>query len=104
VRVCVRDLRDLLQVRHSGQNCSRYVLEDAPARTSVTYSCPRTGHGRTEIRIETSRLIQIDSQGVEGGFPFALRLEGRRTGACTTPNSHVVSPSPKRPSVAIAPR
>jgi hypothetical protein len=81
-RICVRDVQALLQLRHPGQNCSRFIVEDTPDRTSVTYTCPGTGHGRTVVRVETPRLVQIDSQGVADGYPFALDLEGRRTGAC----------------------
>lgn len=82
MRLCIRDLQDLLQVRHIGKSCSQFVVEDRPMRGSVTYACPRAGHGRTDIRIETSRLIQLSSQGVADGLPFALNLEGRRTGEC----------------------
>lgn len=81
-RLCIRDLRDLIQVRHVGRSCSQFVVEDKPMRASVTYACPRAGHGRTDIRIETSRLLQLNSQGVAEGLPFALNLEGRRTGEC----------------------
>lgn len=81
-RLCIRDLRTLLQLRHQGQNCPRYIVSDAPDRTSVTYSCPGTGHGRTDLRVETPHLVQIDSQGVADGYPFAMALEGRRIGAC----------------------
>lgn len=82
LRLCVRDIQDLLQVRHPGQSCRHFVIEDQPTRVSVTYACPRTGHGRTDIRIETPRLVQLSSQGVADGLPFALNLEGRRTGNC----------------------
>lgn len=82
LRVCVRDPQSLLQLRHPGQACRRFVVDDSPDRTSVSYSCPGTGHGLTVVRVETPRLVQIDSQGVADGAPFALDLEGRRTGAC----------------------
>jgi len=82
LRLCVRGLQDLVQVRHPGQSCSHFVVEDKPTRISVTYTCPKAGHGRTDIRVETSRLIQLSSQGVADGLPFALNLEGRRTGDC----------------------
>jgi hypothetical protein len=81
-RLCVKDLSDLLQVRHIGKSCSHFVVEDKPMRASVTYACPKAGHGRTDLRVETSRLIQLSSQGVADGLPFALNLEGRRTGEC----------------------
>lgn len=81
-RLCVRDLNDFIQLRHVGRSCSQFVVEDKPMRASVTYACPKAGHGRTDIRVETSRLIQLSSQGVADGLPFALDLEGRRTGEC----------------------
>jgi hypothetical protein len=82
LNLCIRDLKDLLQVRHIGKSCSHFVVEDKPMRASVTYACPKAGHGRTDLRVETSRLIQLSSQGVADGLPFALNLEGRRTGEC----------------------
>jgi hypothetical protein len=50
----------------------------------VTYDCAQAGQGRTALRVETARLVQIDSQGVSGGTPFAMTLEARRVGACKT--------------------
>ena len=50
---------------------------------TVNYACPGVGRGRTTIRFETPRLVQIDSQGLDRGAPFALRAEARAgTGAC----------------------
>jgi hypothetical protein len=40
------------------------------------------GYGRTQIRRETDGLVQIDSQGIVNGLPFAFSAEGRRTGDC----------------------
>ena len=42
----------------------------------------RGGYGLTRIRYETPRLIQLDSQGVANGLPFAFAAEGRRVGNC----------------------
>jgi hypothetical protein len=50
----------------------------------VHYTCPGAGHGRTTVRVETPRLVQIESQGMARNEPFAIRLEGRRTGNCGT--------------------
>lgn len=83
VRLCIHDGLSLIQIRHQGQTCRQFVVEDTADRVSIAYSCPRTGHGRTVIRVETPRLVQIDSQGVADGYPFALDMEGRKTGACT---------------------
>ena len=49
---------------------------------TVNYTCPGIGRGRTTIRVETPRLVQIDSQGLDRGAPFALRAEARRIGPC----------------------
>lgn len=82
MQLCIRDLEELLQLRHQGQICSRFVVENQPSRLSVTYSCPRTGHGRTDLKVETPRLAQITTQGIANGLPFSWIFEGRRTGAC----------------------
>jgi hypothetical protein len=81
-RLCIHDFQTLIQMRHQGQSCRHFVVENLTESASVTYNCPRTGHGMTVVRMETVRLVQIDSQGVEDGFPFALNLEGRRIGTC----------------------
>lgn len=81
-RMCVADPSALIQIRHGGAGCSRFVIENKPDRATVHYTCPGSGHGRTTIRVETSRLIQVESQGIADDSPFNVSLEGRRTGAC----------------------
>ena len=49
---------------------------------TVQYTCPGRGFGRTHIRRETRRLVQIDTQGVAEGLPFSASIEGRRVGDC----------------------
>ncbi len=83
-RLCIGDASQLLQPKHLGRACKRFVLENNPNNVAVTYDCAQAGQGRTALRVETARLVQIDSQGVSGGSPFALTLEGRRVGACKT--------------------
>ncbi|HET6525856.1 hypothetical protein [Sphingopyxis sp.] len=80
--VCVGDARRMIQVYHPGATCSRYVIEDAPNSVTVHYTCPGAGHGRTTIRSETNRLVQIDTQGIAEGRPFSQAIEARRTGGC----------------------
>lgn len=80
--LCVSDVRALLQVQHGAAMCSRFVISNTPRETTVHYTCPGSGHGRTTIRVETPRLIQIESQGIAKREPFALELEGRRIGEC----------------------
>jgi hypothetical protein len=88
--ICVNDMRALLQVRHGMAQCNRFVIANDPARTTIHYTCPGSGHGQTTLRVETPRLVQIDSQGVANGEPFAFTLEGRRAGSCagSGPVSH----------------
>lgn len=80
--LCVKDVRALLQVRHGAAVCSRFVISSTPKELTVHYTCPGLGHGRTTIRAETGSLIQVESQGIADKQPFALMLEGRRTGDC----------------------
>ena len=80
--VCLGDAAQLLQLRHAGGACSRYVVEDAANKVTVQYTCRGNGYGRTSIRRETATLVQIESQGIEGGLPFQFKAEARRTGAC----------------------
>ncbi|AYJ87217.1 hypothetical protein D3Y57_16355 [Sphingomonas paeninsulae] len=80
--ICLSDPRVLLQLQHTGIACSRYVIENDKDSTIVHYACPGAGHGRTEVKVETPRLIQILSQGISKNAPFDWALEGRRTGPC----------------------
>lgn len=81
--ICLGDARQFIQLRHERQQCTRFVVEDSPSSVTVSYSCVGTGHGRTTIRRETNRLVQIETQGVARGAPFSMAFEGRRTGVCT---------------------
>lgn len=80
--LCVTDPDVLLQLGHSGAQCSRFVIADTPDTATVHYTCPGAGHGRTTISMETPRLLRIQTQGIAGGAPFDLDYEGRRIGAC----------------------
>jgi hypothetical protein len=81
--VCLGDPTSLFQQRHRGVQCSRFVIDNGATSATVHYTCPGAGHGRTTITVETPRLVRIESQGLDGGAPFAFEVEGRRTGACT---------------------
>ncbi|MEQ1509970.1 MAG: hypothetical protein ABL909_06145 [Sphingopyxis sp.] len=80
--ICLGDARQLIQLRHEGQQCTRFVVEDSPQSVTVSYSCAGTGNGRTTIRRETNRLVQVETQGVFRGSPFSMVFEARRTGVC----------------------
>lgn len=80
--LCLGNPMQLTQPYHRGQNCTRDVIAADARSMTVSYSCPGVGRGRTQIRFETPRLIQIDSQGLDRGAPFAVRAEARRVGPC----------------------
>lgn len=81
--LCLGDARRFIQIRHQQDGCSRYVIEDGPSSVTVHYTCPGAGHGRTTIRSETNRLVQIDTQGIAEGRPFSQAIEARRVGTCS---------------------
>ena len=81
-KLCIRDARKLLQLRHRELQCSRFVVSDEPDEVTVTYRCPGGGSGRTTIKYEGRGLVQIDSQGIAQNSPFAFALEARYAGSC----------------------
>lgn len=81
-RICLDNARRLIQLRHPGMACDAVVVEDDPTEVTVQYTCRGHGYGRTHIRRETNALIQVDTQGIVDGTPFASAAEGRRVGAC----------------------
>ena len=83
-RICLRDGRRLIQLRHPVDNCERLIVNDTPTDVTVQYTCRGRGYGRTHIRRESNRLVQIDSQGIAEGLPFAFAAEARRTGDCAS--------------------
>jgi len=82
-RLCLTDLRQLFQPLHPAPLCRQFLSENGRERAVATYDCASQGQGRTTVRVETPRLVQIDSQGVAGGTPFGAQIEARRIGACT---------------------
>ena len=81
-KICVRTGRELIQLRHTENGCSRFVVEDGSDKVTVQYTCPGNGYGRTNIRKESGALVQIESQGIASGLPFQFAAEARRTGSC----------------------
>lgn len=81
-RMCIAHGQQLIQLRHPGSQCERIVLEAGPGAVVVQYTCQGRGFGRTQIRLETARLVQIDSRGIAGGLPFEVTAEARRVGNC----------------------
>jgi len=83
--MCLGDRSVLLQIQHGEAHCQRFVLENDPTSVTVSYSCPGAGNGRTTVKVETPRLIRVDTQGIDHGSPFDVSMEGRRTGMCQMP-------------------
>ncbi len=82
-KLCVPSGRQLIQLRHPGAQCTSFVVEDGPTQVVVQYTCSGHGYGRTRVRRETNRLVQIDTQGIVDGLPFEFSVEARRVGECT---------------------
>lgn len=81
-RICVQDPYELIQLRHPGIACSRFVLANEAQTATVHYTCTGAGFGRTTIRIETPALMRIESQGLANQSPFQIAFEARRLGPC----------------------
>jgi hypothetical protein len=81
-RMCIASGHSLIQLRHPGSTCERFVVQDGPNEVVVQYTCKGRGYGRTHIRKESGRLVQIDSRGIAGGLPFEFTAEARRVGEC----------------------
>lgn len=80
--ICVDNGRKLIQLRHDAINCERLVIDDRIDEVTVQYTCRGRGYGRTSIRRETGRLVQIETQGIADGLPFEFAAEARRIGDC----------------------
>lgn len=81
-RICLRDGREFIQLRHRQSSCSRFVVRDDPNEVVVQYTCRGKGYGRTAIRREGNSLVQIQSQGIVDGTPFSISAEARHAGSC----------------------
>ncbi len=83
-RLCIDNGRRFIQLRHPEPTCERFIVDDQPGQVTVQYTCRGKGYGRTHIRRETNRLVQIDSQGIAEGLPFEFIAEARRVGDCSS--------------------
>ena len=81
-RICLRDGRELIQIRHKDAGCSRFVVRDDASEVVVQYTCRGNGYGRTSIRRESNGLVQVQSQGIIDGTPFSISGEARHSGSC----------------------
>lgn len=82
-RLCLRDGRQLIQLRHPQQKCDRFIISDQSNDVTIQYTCHGKGYGRTHIRRITEDVLRIETQGIVGGSPFNFVAEGRRVGECT---------------------
>lgn len=87
-RLCVQRPDELIQLRHPGVVCSRFVLANEADTATVHYTCTGAGYGRTTVKIETPALVRLESQGLANGEPFQLAFEARRSGPCEPEQAH----------------
>jgi hypothetical protein len=69
-------------LQHRNQPCSRLVVAQDGTAATIHYTCQAGGYGQTSLRVETPRLVQIDTQGIVDNAPFAYRMEARHAGSC----------------------
>jgi hypothetical protein len=81
-RMCLRDGRSFIQLRHPHEQCESYVVSDLPSDVTIQYTCRGKGYGRTHIRKESGRVFHIEAQGIASGLPFNFVAEARRIGEC----------------------
>ena len=81
-KICLGNPELLTQIQHSGVACDRYVVRSTVNMVTVSYICKGQGQGLTTIRMESNRIIHIQSQGIHNNAPFSFAVEGRRTGPC----------------------
>lgn len=98
---CMADANALLQLRHPTNICSRYVISDGDREATVQYSCAADGNGRTSIRVETPRLVQVETQGVADQMPFAFSAEARRIGNCPAKQPGIAARPNQKPRLGI---
>ncbi len=80
-RICLGDPEKLARLRHADRNCRVRRVRGDERVALYQYSC-RDAQGSTTIRRESDKLVQIRSQGVDRGAPFAFAYEARRVGGC----------------------
>jgi hypothetical protein len=80
--LCLGDPLLLAQPLHTPQPCSAEIQSSDLHVATIGFVCPGMGRGRTLLRVETPRLVQIDTQGISNGIPFAARAQARRIGPC----------------------
>ncbi len=80
-KLCLGNPNMLAKPRHARKDCAVQRLNGDDRSAVFNYRC-QGAYGTTTVRRETDTLVQIRSQGVDRGAPFALDYEARRTGSC----------------------
>lgn len=81
-QLCVTNPDMLIQLRHGGTQCARYVTENTAQAVTVNYDCDAAGSGRTTITLDTPRQIRVQTQGIAQAAPFDVEYSAHRVGAC----------------------
>lgn len=81
-KLCISNPQRLLQIQHGATTCAHVTVDNSPRSATIRYTCNGHGQGRTTITVETGKLLQIETQGVADGVPFAEEYEGRLIGRC----------------------
>ncbi|MGB5078234.1 MAG: hypothetical protein WBO17_12210 [Sphingorhabdus sp.] len=81
-QLCIGNPTQFTQIQHGDTQCTHYVVRSLPNSVTISYSCKGQGQGLTTIRKESSKLIQIQSQGIRNNSPFSFTVEARRSAAC----------------------
>ena len=81
-KLCLTKPAALLQLQHGTVQCQHFVMENTPRSATIRYTCAGHGHGRTTLTVETGKLLNLETQGVVDGAPFAEQYEARLLGAC----------------------
>lgn len=82
VRRCIADISALSQHEHAGKSCTRVVISDSGASTTIHYTCTDGGFGRARMTVITPRSLRLEVQGISSNLPFNYVLQARRVGNC----------------------
>jgi hypothetical protein len=80
--ICLGDPALLFQLEHGPTGCVQELVAADGRGGIVQYSCQGRGYGRTSVRVETSKVVTIDTQGLIDGRPFAYRATARKVSDC----------------------
>ena len=81
-RVCIRNLKILMQWEHRRAACGQKLLADNPTGAVVDYQCGAAGFGHSRLTMLTPRTLKVETQGISANYPFQYTLHARRMGDC----------------------